>query len=167
MEIIVFMNKNIFVALSVVIAVGGGAFFCGMKYQESKSAPAFPMAKNFQGKPGGAAADSGARANRNGGGGMVVGEIIAVDGDSITVKSANGASKIVFFSEKTSIGNFVAAQPGDLAVGQSVMAAGTAGADGSIVAGNIQIGAAARPAKTPPAAPADENQEEPAVTPVM
>ncbi|HNR81383.1 MAG TPA: hypothetical protein PKK37_03020, partial [Candidatus Pacearchaeota archaeon] len=60
-----------------------------------------------------------------------------------------------------------AAQSGDLAVGQSVTAAGTAGTDGSIVANNIQIGAPARPAGTPPAAPADENQEEPAVQPVM
>lgn len=161
------MNKNIFVSLLAVAVVGGGAFFGGMKYQESKNASAFPASRNFQGMPGAAAGNSGARANRNGGGGMVVGEITAVDGDSVTVKSADGASKIVFFSEKTSIGNFTAAQSGDLAVGQSVTAAGTAGTDGSIVANNIQIGAPARSAGTLPAAPADENQEDPSIQPVM
>lgn len=160
------MNKNIFVVSLVVVAVGGAAFFCGMKYQESKSASAFPTARNFQGMPGGATAGNGTRANRNDGG-MIAGEITAVDGDSITVKTAAGGSKIVFFSEKTAIGNFTAVQAVDLAIGQSVTAAGTAGTDGSIVASNIQIGAPARSAGIPPAAPVDENQEEPAVQPVM
>ena len=164
------MSKNIFVSLLAVAVVGGGAFFGGMKYQESKSASASPAARNFQGMAGGAAADNGARASRNGnGGGMIAGEITAVDDDSITVKSADGASKIVFFSEKTSVGNFIAAQSGDLTVGQSVTATGTAGTDGSIVASNIQIGTSARQGgmPMPGASVNNERQEEPAVQPVM
>lgn len=136
------MSKNIFVSLLAVAVVGGGAFFGGMKYQESKSIT-FSAARNFQGMAGGMAVNNGARANRVAGG-MIAGEITAIDDESITVKSADGASKTVFFSEKTAIGNFIAAQSADLAVGQSVTATGTAGTDGSIVANNIQIGAANR-----------------------
>lgn len=138
------MDKKIIIVSLVVLAVGGGAFFGGIKYQESKSQNQIPSAGNFRQIPGGGQLSDGARANRNVGGGMVAGEIIGVDEDSIILKSADGSSKIVFFSEKTSIGNFVVAQAGDLAVGQYVSAAGTAGADGSIVANNIQIGTANR-----------------------
>ena len=159
------MNKNIFVIVLAVLAVGGGAFFGGMKYQESKSASA-PPARNFQAMTGGGQAPGGTRANRNGQG-MIVGEIIAVDDDSVTVKSADGASKIVFFSEKTSIGNFIAAQAGDLAIGQNITAAGTAGVDGSIIAQNIQIGAPERSAGALPTVPAGGKQEESAAKPVM
>lgn len=141
------MDKNIIIVSLVILAVGGGAFFGGMKYQEGKSASVPAGARNFQTMTGGGQAPSGVRANRNGDG-MIVGEIIAVDDDNVTVKSADGASKIVFFSEKTSIGNFIAAQADDLAIGQNITAAGTAGADGSIIAQNIQIGAPERSAGT-------------------
>jgi len=139
------MSKNIFVSLLAVAVVGGGAFFGGMKYQESKSASAFSAARNFQGMTSGAAADNGARASRNGnGGGMIAGEIIGVDEDSVTVKTAEGGSKIVFFSDQTGIGNFIEATAGDLSEGQRITVSGTPNSDGSIVAQNIQIGTANR-----------------------
>ena len=164
-----FMNKNIIVVSLAVLVVGGGAFFGGMKYQESKNAAS--LMKNFQGMPGGGQLPDGARANRNGGGGMVAGEIAGIDGETITVKTANGGSKFVFFSDKTSIGNFVAAAASDLREGQKITAIGTAAGDGGITAASIQIGAqnmGRGPAGIPtPGIPTDEKQEDSAVQPVM
>lgn len=129
------MNKNIIVFLAV-LAVGGGAFFGGIKYQESKSASMPTLGKNFQAERGGAQTPNGSRNAA----GIASGEIIGIDEDSITVKTQTGGSKIVFFSEQTKIGNFTDATADDLSLGKNVMASGTAGGDGSIVAQNIQIG---------------------------
>jgi len=168
LEIIVFMNKNIIVVLLAVLVVGGGAFFAGMEYGKKQNAQALSFGKNFQGMSAAGQTSSGTRANRNGAG-MVSGEIVSADDTSITVSVADGGSKIVFFSEKTSIGNFVDAAADDLTAGKNIVATGTANSDGSIVAANIQIGAPARQGGMPmPGAPADnEKQEDPAIQPAM
>ncbi len=72
-------------------------------------------------------------------GNMVSGEIIGKDDQSLTVKLADGGSKIVYFSGKTTIGQTTVADSGALTVGQNVIVSGTANSDGSLVAQMIQI----------------------------
>lgn len=78
-------------------------------------------------------------ANRNGDGSFTVGQIIAKDDKSITIKSNDGSSKIVFFSDSTTIGKTTQGSATDLNNEENVMVNGQANPDGSITAQSIQI----------------------------
>ncbi len=155
------MNKTLLSILIVAIAVGGGAFYGGMKYGQSKSTGGFSnltpeqrqqrfgqMGANISGPMPGR---TGNRAGAN----FVSGEIIATDdpatgngaGKSITVKMRDNGSKIIFYSDATEISKFASGASSDLEIGKTVTANGTANSDGSITAQSIQL----RP--TPSSAP--------------
>ena len=150
------MKKNHYIAvLAIVIVVGGGAFYGGMQYGASKTKATQVAARGNFG--GGAGANGGQRSSQggqNGGqrmagganvsGGFVNGSIISKDDKSITVKSQDGSSKIIFFSDSTTIGKATSGSVSDLATGQQVMVNGKANSDGTIAAQSIQI----RPAET-------------------
>jgi hypothetical protein len=161
------MNNKKSIILSIIITaviVGGGAFYGGMKYNQSKGAASlqnlenmslaqrqqalgqFRNGANFGGTAGGRTATGG-----QGGGGFVRGKIISKDDKSITVElsfsaqNAGGSaatpsgSKIVFLSGSTEITKSTAGSLGDLQVGQQIIANGTPNQDGSITANSIQI----------------------------
>jgi hypothetical protein len=76
----------------------------------------------------------------NGGAGdFTAGEIIFKDDTSVTIKTRDGGSKIVFFSDKTLIDKSVSGATGDLSVGQQITVNGKTSTDGSVIAQNIQI----------------------------
>lgn len=72
-------------------------------------------------------------------GDFAVGEIIGKDEKSITIKTPGGGSKIIFFSDSTSIGKSAEGSVSDLETGKQVMISGTVGSDGSLSAKNIQV----------------------------
>lgn len=124
------MNKKYFVILGVtILIVGGGAFYGGMKYAQNKSAS--DRQQRFSQTAG---ANIGGQR-----GGLVSGDIISKDNQSITVKMRDGSSKIVLFSNTTEVSKFVAGASTDLAVGKTVTVTGKANSDGSITAQSIQI----------------------------
>jgi len=123
------MKNSIIIAILVAIIVGGGAFFGGMKYQQSKQ-PAFTRQSGMQGVRTGA--------NRAGFR-PVNGEIISSDDKSITVKLQDGSSKIVLISDKTEINKAAEATKDDLKTGEKVAVFGQENSDGSVTAQNIQI----------------------------
>jgi len=144
----IFINmKKLLPIIIAIIIVGGGAFYGGMKYQESKT----PTAADFQnlrnlspqqrqqmfGQSGANA--SGTLAGRRGGANGAAGEIISKDDKSITVKLQDGGSKIIFYSNSTEVGKFVSGTPNDLEVGKTVIVNGKANSDGSITAQSIQL----------------------------
>src|SRR3990167_3885246 len=107
------MNKLITIVIATVVVVGGGAFFGGMKYAESKSPRNRVSQADFQnlqnlspeerqqrfqelGANVGAGFRGGVGGSQRGGGGFTAGEIISKDDKSVTVKLQNGGSKIVF-----------------------------------------------------------------------
>jgi len=118
-------TSAILVMIVLVIIVAAGAFFAGMKYQQSKS----PRLGNFQGLRNGQL--QGLR--------PVNGEIIAQDEQSITVKLSDGSSKIVLIGESTSINKSAEGSKNDLIVGENVAVFGTNNSDGSVTAQNIQL----------------------------
>lgn len=139
------MNKNIIIAVTATLFIaGGGGFFAGMKYQESKT-PSFARMFDNNGQ-GGNMQFSGRNGDSTGtGSGMrgfspVSGEIIESDDKSITVKESDGSSKIVFITENSTVNKTEEGSKDDLATGTKVVVFGQSNSDGSITAQSIQIG---------------------------
>ncbi len=150
------MNKLITIVIVVAVVVGGGAFYGGMKYAESKSPRGQFSRGDFQNlspeerqqrfqelgaNAGGAFGGDhqGGPSDRRSGGGFTAGEIISKDDKSITVKMRDGGSKIIFYSNTTEVGKFVNGAPSDLEIGKTVTINGSTNPDGSITAQSIQI----------------------------
>ncbi len=150
------MDKKIIPIVIVVgiIVIGAGAFFGGMKYGQSKNPGIFRAGGNFANLSAeerqarfaqmGAGDTNGARGMRTNGG-FTAGEILSKDDKSITVKLADGGSKIILLADSTQITKTAEGSSNDLTTGQQVTVTGTANSDGSISAQSIQI----RPS-TPP-----------------
>ena len=138
------MNKNHYIAvIAIVVIAGGSAFYGGMQYGTSKTKAAQVAARgNFGGGAGGQRNGAGAQGGQRAagaGGSFVNGSILSKDDKSITIKSQDGSSKIVFFSDSTTIGKATSGSVSDLATGQQVMVNGKANSDGTIAAQSIQI----------------------------
>lgn len=129
------MKNNILITVLVALIVGAAAFFAGMKYQESKQ-PAF--LRQFGGATGSRTGTGQFQGNRAGFR-PVNGEIISVDDKSITVKLQDGSSKIVLFSDKTSINKAAEGTKNDLKSGERVAVFGQENSDGSVTAQSIQL----------------------------
>jgi hypothetical protein len=131
------MKKNLIITIIIVLAVGGGAFYGGMKYAGSKS----PSANLAQGarqfnQRAGVGTGTGAR---NGGAGFVSGDVIKKDATSITVKMPDGSTKIIFVPDTAKVQMSVDGKLTDVAIGKTVIVNGNTNSDGSVTASNIQI----------------------------
>lgn len=140
-------NKQIGLAILVLVLVGGGAFFGGLKYGVAKQVAADDAARaarggnrlggNRNGGAGGANV-AGNTGNQNFGGGTV-GSILSKDATSITVKLVDGGSQIIFVASSTPIMKSATGSAADLIVGANVVVRGTKNQDGSLTAQNIQL----------------------------
>ena len=124
------MKKVLLIIIAIAVLVGGGAFYGGMEYAQSKIPQRF---QQFGAEIGGG------RSGNQSAGNFVTGDIISKDDKSITVKLQVGGSKIVFFSDSTEIVKSVNGTSNDLEVGKTVMVNGTANQDGSLIAQSIQL----------------------------
>lgn len=132
--------RKILPIIIIVVIVGAGAFFGGMKYGQSKKVSSAQQRFGQMGANGTGGLRTGVTGGtRNGAGGFVGGEIIAKDDKSITVKLQNGGSQIIFYSGTTEIGKTVTGTATDLGVGKTVTVTGQTNSDGSITAQTIQI----------------------------
>ncbi len=125
------MKKIYIFAIIGAIILAGGAFYGGVQYNKNQTKNGFGQRmQGFQ---------QGDVKNLRAGGGMTTGEILSKDDKSITIKLSTGGSKIIFFSDATTIGKFTNGNYGDLAIGESVTVNGATNTDGSITAQTIQI----------------------------
>lgn len=123
-------TKSLVPVILFLVGLGAG-FFGGIKYRNYQIAKTRPT--RFMGVRG--TNQFGGMMGRGG----VTGSILSIDANSITVKLADGSSKIVLFSTLTTYSNTVSAVQTDLKVGENVAVAGATNPDGSVTATNVQI----------------------------
>lgn len=145
------------ITLVLILVVGIGAFFTGMKYQEGKTQENSSSIRQFgtsqrtngeNGRTGMQPQNGNGSAQRNGTG-QVMGEILSKDETSITVKLMDGSSKIVLLSGITAVQKTVEAEQNDLTVGANVLVFGTENSDKSVTAQSIQLDPAMRGQNNP------------------
>jgi len=142
------MNKKNIMLVAGFVVVALVAFYAGTAYSKSKNVKT-PQDKNQTGfgMPNSQFGQRGTRA----GGGNVFGQIIAKDANSITVEikaptgpnstttSTGTGSKIVFFTDKTTVSKTTDGIIADLVVGKNITVQGTTNPDGSVNAVSFQI----------------------------
>lgn len=133
-------NAKVIVPIILVLVGLGAGFFGGIQYrnyQINKARGNFVLGasgQRFTGTRG--TGQNGIGMMRSG---AVTGSILSMDAISLTVKLADGSTKIVLFSGTTTYENTIAAQASDLKVGGEVAVFGTSNSDGSVTATSIQI----------------------------
>lgn len=129
------MNKTIIIAAVLVVIAGAGGFFGGIQYQKSQVASRFGEATGQNGqffrRFGQGVGQNGMNAIR--------GQVVSTDSNTITVKLADGSSKIVVVGSSTTFLKSTSGSISDLKEGDTVMAFGTQNSDGSVMAQNVQI----------------------------
>lgn len=138
------IQKNIIVLFVLVaLVVGGGCFYWGMVY--GKGLGKGLMGKNFNPEQLGANFEGmGQRGNRAMGTGatglgMLIGEVVSQDNQSLTLSIKDSGTKIVFFSSSTQVMETKQVSLSDITVGSSLMVNGKQNTDGSLTAQSIQI----------------------------
>ena len=124
------------------LVIGGGSFYGGMQYSASQATAARLSASAAAGAAGGAGR-GGARTRGFGGGaaggGVLNGSIVSNDGQSLTVQSSDGGSRVVFYATSTRIAKTTDGSSSDLVDGVGVVVMGTTNSDGSVTASMIQL----------------------------
>lgn len=146
-------NKNLLVTGLVIVIVAGVAFYGGMLYQKTQVRSTFGRFAR-EGRFGQTQSGMMRNGANRGFGGAVVGDIVSIDNDSLTVKLQDGSSKIVNLSQSTTFSRTETGSRTDLKNGTKVAAIGTSNSDGSITAQNIQINPAFRMMGGPSVTPA-------------
>jgi len=131
------------IIFAVAVLSGGLGFFGGIKYQETKK-PTGTSPFSMRNRTNGTNTTNGTNGTKQQGtkSGMqpVSGEITAVDGTSITVKTMDGSSKIILVSSATTVNKTTEGTVSDLKTGEKVMVIGTSGNDGTVTASMISLG---------------------------
>ena len=137
----------IIAVLLLVLAVGGGSFWAGMKMGENRliQDPARLMQMMMTGRDGrfpgqfpgmGHGPQPGVEAQRFGGG--ITGTIEAIEGDTLLISTEEGEIRVQT-TDTTLIEKSMAMGVGDLEVGEQVVVSGSQNDDGSLTARSIRI----------------------------
>ncbi|HTL39304.1 MAG TPA: hypothetical protein VL306_00615 [Methylomirabilota bacterium] len=129
-------KKNWIIGALIVVLAAGGAFYGGMVYGKTRSRVRI-FGNGQAGTFNTAFAGRGGMMRPNGG--FVGGEIISKDDKSVTVKTQDGSTKIIFLADSTMVAKTAAGTKDDLTVGAQVIVTGTSNSDGTVTAQNIQI----------------------------
>lgn len=132
------MKKRTIIFILILMVSVSISFIFGTIYSKNKQKANFPGAimqsGNFSGSGYGIN-----RINRNSVGNILNGEILSKDDTMITLKSKDGGSKIIFFSNLTKVSKTIDAVIDDLKTGNNIIVSGKTNSDGSVMAESIQI----------------------------
>ncbi|MEI6327028.1 MAG: hypothetical protein WCO78_02805 [Candidatus Roizmanbacteria bacterium] len=129
------LYKQIIVTAVVAVVVGGISFYGGTRYQSSIRGS---QVSRFAGMGG----VTGGRTMQNR---PVLGDVITLDSDSITVKLADGSTKIVNIAQSTTYTITTVGKKDEVVVGTKVSVIGQTNSDGSVTAQSVQINPSVRP----------------------
>jgi len=136
------MDKNLMIVIAVVaiILVGGISFFAGTKYS-SKSRADFAGREGFGAGQRQAGQRTGVGRMQGQGGRLnfMDGELVSKDNQNLTIKLADGGSKIVLLSASTTVSKSSTGSINDLTPGCKMMINGDTNSDGSVTARTIQL----------------------------
>lgn len=144
------MTKERVSAVIILILLACGIFYGGVVYGKSH-----PSNKQFAaGARTGAFAQGGQFAGRQGTGSttmgvVTTGQVLSFSGNNLTIKTANGSSRIILVGTSTPITRSVAGASSDVQTGSIVTVNGITNADGTLTARSVQL----QPAQVMPAAP--------------
>ena len=130
-------NNTVIIIAIISLALGFGGGYLFKNYQVGKMRPNFgsqlpDRQRNGQGLQNG-------QGPQVGFGGMVMGEIVSQDENSITVKIQDGSTKIVILGDSTKYSKTQNIDKGELSTGNQVRVFGGASSDVSITAQNVQL----------------------------
>ena len=142
------------VSLSIVFLIVGFGF--GVLFQKGHSKTSFSSrngqfqmnqgAGNRPNQSGQTSQSQNGAGQRNGNGGLTIGEITKIEDGSITLKTTDGSSKIVLISSDTTFTQSTSATKTDLKVGSKIMVTGATDSNsGSITGKTIQLNPATMP----------------------
>jgi hypothetical protein len=139
-------TQHIAAGIVLLAVIAGGAFYGGMQYEKSVAMKTLTANRGAFGgnRQGGTGTDQGGQrgAGQNDGrrgGGFVAGEILSKDDKSLTIKTPDGGSTIVYFTDTLSVRKAETGSLSDLATGEQVMVNGKANSDGSVAADTVSI----------------------------
>jgi len=135
------MNKNLILTIILLIVIGAGGFFGGMKYGSSqafKNLTPEKMREIFQQRGQMLQRGETFQGLRQRGG-LLSGQVISKDEKSLIVKLQDGSTKIVFLSPSTQISKAIQGSIDDIQIGKEILVTGAQNADGSLTARRIQI----------------------------
>jgi hypothetical protein len=157
------IKKEYLISGVVVFLVAIGAFLIGMQVGRRSritNGVAFGVEQRQGSRGQNQAATTSPTGFQQRNGGAFSGEVTALDGDTITVKMADGSSKIVILSENTLYQKTAEASKSDLAVGMELSVFGETGTDGSVTASTVTLGGGLQlGAGMPPAAAGNSPRE--------
>ncbi len=136
-------TNQIIITVLIAIIVGGAGFFGGMQFEKSQ-APSNSSGNYAMMRNGGRFGNRLGAGNQGG-----LGQVISQDANSLTIKLADGSSKIILLSGNTKYEKTNPASLSDIKNGDRVLVIGTANSDGSETANTIQINPSFREAVTP------------------
>ena len=130
-------NNTVIIIAIISLALGFGGGYLFKNYQVGKMRPNFgSLLPDRQGNGQGL---QNVQRPQTGFGGMVMGEIISQDENSITVKIQDGSTKIVILGDSTTYSKSQSIEKTELSIGSQVRVSGNANSDGSITAQNVQL----------------------------
>ncbi len=138
------MKNNIPVFVVILLIAVATSFYGGTKYQQSKTPSFASRFGDFQNMrfPSADGQQVGNRVRLTGG--QIIGEVISLDQESLTLKLIDGSSKIIIVPQSASITQSTTAAKADITVGTNVAIFGSDNSDGSTTAQSIQLNPAFR-----------------------
>lgn len=143
------MQKHIIITgIACAILFGGIGYSIGLAHGKASVAALAQSGTGMRngtypngarGVPGMNGSVAGTRGGMRGGEGFISGEVISKDDTSVTVKTRDGSTRIIFVSQTTEVTRPAKATIADLVLGSQIMAAGKQGTDGTVTATTIQV----------------------------
>lgn len=127
------MRKHIIMVAVAGLVIGGAAGYLAPHGAAVSAARGQFTQGQFAGRTGAAGAA------RGGFGGGTMGEVISFANGTLTLKTADGGTKLVLVGTSTPILTTKAGSAADLSVGANVLVVGSGNSDGSITAQSVQV----------------------------